>query len=72
VTAATGAGVPAPIVILAVLALVLLVFGAVSWVVHLGWDPPWAETWDHAWNEAWYRVTGRWSARGRRFRPRRR
>jgi hypothetical protein len=62
VTAATGAGVPAPIVVLAALAALFALVGVVAGVGHLrGWDPVWAEGWRHQWAEAGYRVGGTWA-----------
>lgn len=62
VTAATGASVPAPIVLLASIAGVLLAVLGVGWVARSrGWDPAWAATWRHAWDEAEYRVGGGWA-----------
>jgi hypothetical protein len=62
VTAATGAPVPAPIVLLAVIGGVLLAVLGVGWVARSrGWDPPWAATWRHAWAEAEYRAGAGWA-----------
>ncbi len=74
VTAATGAGVPEPIVILAVLGGLLALLGAIGWAARLrGWDAPWASEWSHAWNEAGYRIGGAWDELAdRRRSPRRR
>jgi cobalamin biosynthesis Mg chelatase CobN len=72
VTAATGSGVPAPILILAILALILLLCGGIAWLMRAGWDPPWAEDWGHAWDEAGYRVAARMSDLIHRGRPHRR
>jgi hypothetical protein len=53
----TQAGIPAPLLILAVLGALALLAAAV-WGVgwYLGWDPAWARAWRHAWREAGFRV----------------
>lgn len=61
VPAASGAGVPAPIVVLAVFAGLFVLAGAVGGVARLfGWNPGWATAWRHSWNEAEYRIGGGW------------
>jgi hypothetical protein len=71
VTAATGAPVPAPIVLLAVLGgLLLLATGIGVLAQARGWDPAWATGWRHAWQEAGYRIAGRWAGLGDRWRSR--
>ena len=77
VPAATSAGVPLPILLLAVIGGVLLLLcgGAAVWML-TGSEPRWAPAWRQSWNEAEDRVGGGWSAlvdrlRGRRS-PRRR
>lgn len=62
VTAATGARIPAPIVLLAALAGLLAALFGVAWLARVcGWDPAWAATWRHAWGEAEYRISGGWT-----------
>lgn len=59
VTAATNAGLPIPIVLMAVLAAVLAVVGAsLALARHRGWDHAWALQWRHAWSEAGYKLGG--------------
>ena len=62
VTAPSDADIPAPIVMMAVLAIVV---GAVLAVRALtlagGWEPEWAIRWRHAWAEASYRAAGSWA-----------
>jgi hypothetical protein len=54
-TAATGASLPAPILLMAGFAAVLGVLGAVAAVWWWrGWSPRWAARWRHAWSEAGY------------------
>jgi hypothetical protein len=59
VTQPTGAGVPAPLLILAVLAALIavgsLLTGLVWW---RGWSPAWAAGWRHMWSEATFRAQG--------------
>jgi hypothetical protein len=63
VTAATGANVPAPIVLLAALGAALLVTAGIGGLARArGWEPTWASTWRHAWSEAEYRVGGGWAS----------
>ncbi|HWC87236.1 MAG TPA: hypothetical protein VG388_11905 [Solirubrobacteraceae bacterium] len=65
-TAATDAGLPAPLTILAILAGLALVAGAAFAVARLrGWEPGWVARWGHSWREAGYRVSGAWSEFGR-------
>jgi hypothetical protein len=62
VTAATGAPVPAPIILLAAIGGALLAILGVGWVGRTrGWDPAWTGTWRHAWSEAEYRLGGGWA-----------
>lgn len=59
VTAATDAGVPAPILAMAALGILLaLLAGLGALARSFGWDPQWAAAWRHAWGEASYRVGG--------------
>ena len=59
VTAATGASLPAPILLMAALAAVLALVGALAAVWWWrGWDPRWAARWRHAWSEAGHRSRG--------------
>ena len=59
VTAATDAGVPAPILAMAGLGILLaLIAGLGALARSFGWDPQWAAAWRHAWAEASYRVGG--------------
>ncbi len=53
VTAATGASLPATMVLMAAFAAVLALVGALAalWWWR-GWDPRWAARWRHAWSEA--------------------
>jgi hypothetical protein len=58
-TAATDAGIPAPILAMAALGIALaLIAGLSSLARSFGWDPEWAAAWRHAWGEASYRVGG--------------
>ncbi|HWF75102.1 MAG TPA: hypothetical protein VG186_17270 [Solirubrobacteraceae bacterium] len=62
-TAATDAGLPAPIIILLVLGGLLGAGGAVLAAARMrGWDPLWAAGVRHSWSEAGYRVSGLWAA----------
>jgi hypothetical protein len=62
VGAATGASMPLPLVVLAVLgAAALLVGVAVAATRARGSDPAPAAVWRHAWHEAGYRVGGPWA-----------
>jgi hypothetical protein len=62
VTAPTSAGVPAPIVLMAALALVVAAVLAVrALALAGGWEPEWAVRWRHAWGEASYRAGGSWA-----------
>ena len=57
VSATSGAGVPAPIVVLAVFGGLFLLAGALAGAVRLiGWDPTWAAVLRHSWSEAEYRI----------------
>ena len=59
-TAATGASLPAPMVLMAAFAAVLGLLGAIAAVWRWrGWNPRWAARWRHAWGEAGYRTNGR-------------
>lgn len=59
VTGATNAPLPAPIVLMAVLAGALaLVGGSLALARARGWDPDWALRWRHACSEAGYRLGG--------------
>jgi hypothetical protein len=60
-TAPTDAGLPAPIVVMALVALIAGAVLGVRWVaIAGGWEPEWALRWRHAWGEAEYRLAGRW------------
>jgi hypothetical protein len=64
-TAATDAGLPAPITILAVLAALALIGGAAIGISRLrGLDPAWVARSGHSWREAGYRLSGVWSEFG--------
>ena len=59
ITAATNAGVPAPIIAMAALGILLaLIAGLGALARSFGWDAEWAAAWRHAWGEASYRVSG--------------
>jgi hypothetical protein len=61
-TAATGAGIPLPLLILAIISgLALLAGAATALAVTRGWDPPAAAAWRHVWQEAGYRTGGTWA-----------
>jgi hypothetical protein len=71
VPAKSRAGVPAPILLLAVFAGLFLLVGAVAGTARvLGWDPGWAVAWRHSWAEAEYRIEGGWLALADRLRRR--
>jgi hypothetical protein len=60
-TAATDSGLPAPIVLMAVVALSVGAVLCVRWLALAGgWEPEWTLRWRHAWGEMGYRVAGRW------------
>lgn len=62
VRAATSAGVPAPILLMAVIAgLIALAAALVSITRLYGAQPQWAQAWRHAWREAGYRTAGTWA-----------
>lgn len=62
VSAATGASVPTPILLLGVLGGLLLAAAGVATVARArGWDPAWAAAWRHAFSEAEYRIAGTWA-----------
>jgi hypothetical protein len=68
VPAPSGAGIPAPLVILAGFAVLFVLVAAVTGAVRfLGWDPTWAAAWRHAWHEAEYRLGGGWLAMSEHF-----
>jgi hypothetical protein len=72
VTAPTGADLPAPILAMAIIALLVGGVLTVRWVaLAAGWDPGWAVRWRHAWSEAGYRVSGGWGDFVDRLRGRR-
>lgn len=72
VTAATGARLPVPIMLMAALAALLAVLAAILATARMrGWDPVWAAGWRHAWSEAAYRFAATWSELGDRRRSRR-
>jgi hypothetical protein len=61
-TAATGAGVPAPLLAMALLAVALALLAAAATLTRRsGWDPAWAAAWRHSFSEAGYRLAGGWS-----------
>ena len=61
-TAATAAGVPLPIVLMALLAACGALAVALGGVLRRrGADPAWLAGWRHAWGEAAYRVGGAWA-----------
>ncbi len=72
VPTSTSAGVPLPIVLLAVIGGVLLVLSGAGLVWMLtGCQPRWAPGWLHSWDEAEDRVVGGWLALRDRLRGRR-
>lgn len=71
-TAPTNAGLPAAIVVMAVLAAaagIALAIGAIA--RSRGWEPDWVVRWRHACAEAWYRIGAGWSDFGEWIRLRR-
>jgi len=65
VTRATSAGLPAPLLILAVLtALIAAATLVASLVWWRGWAPSWAAAWRHMWSEAAFRAEGTWDEFG--------
>jgi hypothetical protein len=61
VTAATGASLPAPILLLAALGAVVALLAAVAGLAWWrGWSPRWAGAWGHALGEAGYRARDTW------------
>jgi hypothetical protein len=57
-TAATGSGIPAPIVLMALIALLAgLVVASLGLARSGGWDPAWAAVWRHGLGEAGYRLS---------------
>ena len=62
VTAATGAGIPLPMLLLAVFGVAaLLGAGVVALIRWRAWDPSWAGAWRHMWSETAYRGRSLWS-----------
>jgi hypothetical protein len=62
VTSPTAADLPAPMLLMAGLALAFALIGTVAAVGRArGWSPAWAPRWRHAWSEAGYRVGGTWA-----------
>jgi hypothetical protein len=62
VTSATGSGVPAPLVAIAVVALVLALLAAgIGLARRSGWDSAWAAACRHSCGEAAYRLAGGWT-----------
>jgi hypothetical protein len=60
-TAATNADVPAPLLLLAMVALLAALTGglvALGW--WRGWSAAWAGPWRHLWSEAGFRLEGSW------------
>jgi hypothetical protein len=61
VGAATGSSLPAPLVIMVLLAALLAIAAATATLVRWrGWEPPWGGAWAHAWGEAGYRLHSGW------------
>ncbi len=61
--AATSAGVPLPIVLLAIFFGVVLLLAAAAVAMRLtGWEPRWAPAWLQSWDEGEYRIAGGWLA----------
>ncbi len=61
VTAATDAGLPAPIVLMAALLALFAVIGAIAAIAWWrGWDPASVRVWRHMWADAGYRARGTW------------
>ena len=72
VTSSTDANVPAPILLMAAIALLLAAAAAVAAVSRaFGLDAPWAAAWRHAWAETAWRAGGRWADLVDRWRARR-
>jgi hypothetical protein len=62
VTAATGAAIPLPMLLLAVFAVAaLLGAGLVALIRWRAWDPSWAAAWRHMWSETGYRSRSIWA-----------
>ncbi len=62
VTAATQAGVPAPILLLAVLGATTGLIAALTGLARLrGWEPAVLPWWRHLWQESGYRAGGIWA-----------
>jgi hypothetical protein len=62
VNSTTDAGVPAPIVAMAAIAVVVATALTVRGIALAGgWEPGWTVRWRHAWGEAGYRVQSGWS-----------
>jgi hypothetical protein len=62
VTAATQAGVPAPILLLAVLGAAIGLIAALTGLARLrGWEPAALPWWRHLWQESGYRAGGVWA-----------
>lgn len=71
-TAPTDADLPAPMLLMAAIAaIVLAALGAAAIAGAWGWDPPWAARWRHSWAEAAYRIGGGLESLGDRWRARR-
>jgi hypothetical protein len=60
-TGATGASLPAPMLMAALAAVIGLLGTAVALAWWLGWSPAWAGAWRHAFREAGYRSEATWS-----------
>lgn len=72
VTAATNAPLPAPILILAVLAGAFALIGGAALVIRArGWGPGWGPAARHSIGEAGYRLEGAWQDAADRWRGRR-
>lgn len=61
-TSSTNANLPAPILLMAAVAIAVgAALGLRAIALARGWDPGWAVRWRHAWGEASYRVGGGWA-----------
>jgi hypothetical protein len=61
ITAATGADLPAPIVLMAVLAALFALTGLLTGLVWWrGWSPAWVGAWRHMWSDTGHRARGTW------------
>jgi hypothetical protein len=61
-TPPTDAGIPAPILAMAAIALAVgILLGVRALALAGGWEPRWTIRWRHAWGEAGYRVGASWA-----------